>query len=521
MESEPLALLARPGDAESGGRFRLLAARHCGSTRAGRLACRFVGGATISRFTRRVDREQSWPGTSPNARHPARKLDDGRNSRTTFLVHCQRVSRPIERLPRKGAIEFSWRGLSLRHSRFIRRLAGTRAAFLLLLLLALVHARGEEILYEQHLGRAPYQVVVKARTPDGAVSMILDTGSYYHMFDPTLTAHLTPFQSNVEIQAFGKKATTAAFDPPAISLGDWKLLAIPALAIDLAPVREVVGEDVRGVLGWGAIAGAALRLDFDQQKLQLVTLFEKPASAKPYVPGNPSSEVSYLSMRHDGPSHQLTLRIPLGERRIEWVIDTGSNRAINLRHEIFEQFVAEKMIGHVDEEPNEDAQTAAGAVSGRNGRFLRGELLGVDLAGFPVRETINADSFGIPFLMNFNLTMDFGGSRFYFQRRKAEPPIMHYRMLGAAFSFADGQCQIKKTRAGATESAGLQAGDRILRIGSLSGQDLTLSSVYEFCQTHASQTFEVEYVREGVDGNRTTRLHLPAKVYYFPLQSPP
>lgn len=390
-------------------------------------------------------------------------------------------------------------------------------------MLAFGSCRGDEILYEQPLSRAPFHIVVPLKAADSSLTFILDTGSAFNFLDPSLTAHLLLIQSGAEISVVGKTRSADAYVSPAFSLGTWQLPKVSGLEIDCAPFRELEGFNVRGILGRKAISGAALKLDYDRQKVQFITLFEKPQSAAPYMPGSSRTDISYVAMSCANALQTPAIRTSLGEQSIDWVIDTGFTFTMCLRHELFEKFLAEGLIGHLKEKQTIPSETAAGPMNSREGRFLKGELLGVDLTDIPVQETPAGNNLGLLFLMNFNLIMDFGGNRLYFQRRDAEPPINHYIMLGCVFSFSDGRCQVKKlsTGGGAAETAGLRVGDRILRVGSMSGADLTVYSVYDFCETHAQQTFEVEYAREGMDGSKTTQLRLPAKEYTYPPRKVP
>jgi hypothetical protein len=389
----------------------------------------------------------------------------------------------------------------------------------MLLLAPVDRSLGEEVLYEQKIRAQPLQITMPVNVDGTTVTMIFDTGAADHLLDVSLASHLKEAIGKANLMALGGVRETTAWWAPSMTLGTWKVPASKAITIDLSHFGELLGVNVKGAFGIAALRQTAIEVNFDRERLRILQGFTGPRSASLFLPGDKSKGVKYVPAELDDTGVPI-IKAPIENEMARLILDTGNNMAIGLRSETFAKLVAAGVIGTPDANQVGSAD-ALGAVQMHSGTFTRGTLLGVDLRGFPCNKNEGSDTVGIEFLLNFNFVYDAEAGRFYFERRKTEPPLRYNLMLGAAFGYSAGHCRVLALHPGGgpAEDAGLRQGDGILKLGTLSEEELNTSSVYDLCSTHAGQTIEVEIARPGESQPIKTHLKLLEKQFLYP-QSP-
>ncbi|MEP6667960.1 MAG: hypothetical protein ABJF10_02340 [Chthoniobacter sp.] len=377
-------------------------------------------------------------------------------------------------------------------------------------------AAAEEVLYEQQIRPRPLHIIVPVNCDGQRRLMILDTGFAMRALDSSLQSHLHEYLREENLDAIGGKLKAKVWKSPPTAVGRWKLPPAEVITLDCAPFRRVLGTDVRGILGLDFLQEDALEVNYDQGRLRFLRNYQPPLSVTPFLPGEKSGGMKFLPVSIS--DHSLpTVRIELEGIVVNTDIDTGSDGSISLQTETFEKLVAN---GAIAPEPDSGVLgevTAAGTFTSHDGTFTRGNILGIDLKGVPVSDGRNVNVLGLSFLLHFNFVYDVAVQRFYFERRHGEPPISAAAMK-ALFIYRKGHCEVFALRPGPAEDAGLQKGDRILKLGPLRGKELNVYSMYDLCEASAGQTIEVEYARGGKSHPFKSQIQLREKRFIYPVE---
>lgn len=260
-----------------------------------------------------------------------------------------------------------------------------------------------------------------------------------------------------------------------------------------------------------ALQKVAIDINFDQKRLRFIENFRAPSAATLYIPGKGMRDQMYLPLTFVPEEACLRLQLSIEGLPVNAIVDTGSSHSIGIRDETFKKLVAEGAIVQETTANAGSSNTLGGAVKFEAGHFTRGNLLGLDLKGCEVTNSMNADHLGMIFLINFNFIIDIPGKRFYFTRRTNASTFGRHRTLGLVCRFDDGHCYVTDVESGSSaESAGIRQGDVVLKLGSLQEKDLNVSSIYELCE-NAGRIINLEIARPSEKRTIVTRLSLVEK----------
>jgi hypothetical protein len=394
------------------------------------------------------------------------------------------------------------------------RRRGWAATLLALLLCAgrLGRAADAEPLYQQKLLSYPFQPIVRITIGGKAYPFMFDTGTYAPIFDPSLRGLLGIAVEKGELQSFGVKTETDIFNAPPMSLGHLKLPAWLATTQDYTIHRIVSGKEISGIMGIKPLDQYAIWLDFDHEALKITK--ELPAA--------PAGMAS-LDLLSFGQGTSPKFELDLQGQKLLFLEDTGFNGFIGLEHNVFAKLVTD---GVISKAPTPDVKVSGeqyGAKRFAKGWFKSGTLLGMDLKGVPVMDSVNINHLGMSFLVYFDTILDLAGKKFYYERRKDFGLLLHERMLGGVVLFPEGRNVVYCLYMGqsAARDAGIHEGDHIARIASLTDKDMNAVSLYELCLHHYNEIMEVEVERPGQPSSFITHLLMPQKRYAFPAMPTP
>jgi len=273
----------------------------------------------------------------------------------------------------------------------------------------------DEVLYEKKLDPFPIPIFVPAGIGGRTFLFELDTGAGMDFVDPALKPLLGMHRENQIVDSFGHLSVMEVFDAPAIKIGGWSLPPSEVGVSDMHRFRNHFGLDIRGYIGMNALKNCSLFLDFDHGRMKIL----KGSS-------NVSLGMESLDLGSLGGAQAL-IKCDLGGKPMEFLIDTGANSFLGLRHEAFAALVANGMI-ETNGGRKIGADTGAGRMVHLIGHFTRGELLGVNLRNVPVDDTNTTNIIGLGFLLNFNSVIDLKNFKFCYRRRKNIPPIYNGRL---------------------------------------------------------------------------------------------
>jgi hypothetical protein len=378
----------------------------------------------------------------------------------------------------------------------------------------------EEVLYEQTIPVQPFPIVVPTNFDGVTLPMVLDTGCYGHVLDPSMRPHFGHYNGRTTFGIIGGEMAADCYDAPDMKLGMWKLPPWTLLECDCGQIDRMLGVGLKGFLGLGPLRNVAIDVNFDRRRLRFVRSFKTPESATLFQAGEKQGGMKYV------PVNSNKWGLPFFKISIEGLtvypaIDTGATTSIGLRTETFDKLVTDGAITQIsDLRVAKKAEGLGGEMTGHSGYFTRGSLFGINLNGVEVDDTKDMDLLGMLFFLHFNFVYDTSTQTFYFERRHGEPPIKYLTMMGVCFVYSEGHCRVfaLNPTGGPAENAGIRKDDTILKLGPLKENELTITSVYDLCESSAGQTIDVEYARIGEQQTFKRRLNLLEKQYLYPPQ---
>jgi len=161
---------------------------------------------------------------------------------------------------------------------------------------------------------------------------LLDTGAARTIFDLSLVSKLGQPIARTKVRTAVGLVGTSEFKCPKATVGGFQLNHVKSvLSLDLRPIRQATGENVRGILGADFLQTAIVTIDFDQARVHLSV----PNGTRAEPPGDFQFP---MIVDRSGRPHVIST---IGDQEMEsLLLDTGAT-FVNVRtletHESFLQ----------------------------------------------------------------------------------------------------------------------------------------------------------------------------------------
>lgn len=205
------------------------------------------------------------------------------------------------------------------------------------------------------------------------------------------------------------KATLLRAD--SLALGSLTLHDLPMIALDLRFLKQHLGEEISGVIGYGLLAKCVAEIDLVTPTIALHDPAKFTLSGAPWVETNLDKFIPIVDATFENHTGRFTL-------------DTGANDAVSFH------FSAVESLDLLADRTTTDAKLGGvgGSIATKRGRIGRFDLAGTvttDLeATFELASKPNADptivgNIGVGLLRSFVLTTDYGKRRLAFVPKTA------------------------------------------------------------------------------------------------------
>ncbi len=232
------------------------------------------------------------------------------------------------------------------------------------------------------------------------------------------TPHVDDFELkpavDVPMNGVGGSGTTQSLLAPTLALGPLTLHDVPLMSTDLSFLRQHLGVEIVGVIGYGLFAKCIVELDLVAPR---IALYE----AKTYA--LPAGEWAPLAFDHLIPT--VTAKYEGREGRFQ--LDIGSNSGLTFQEPAVRRF--DLLAGR--ELRDGKLGGVGGFVATKNGKIASFELAGLRLTDVEATFQVEAKgvgaedgrdgSIGTKLLEPFLLTFDYAGERISFRPRVAAP----------------------------------------------------------------------------------------------------
>jgi hypothetical protein len=325
--------------------------------------------------------------------------------------------------------------------------------------------------------------VLPVRLGDAVYEFVLDTGVGPTVYDVSLRKVLGPVKREVAASTYGRRLEVALFTPPDAFLGMTKLRGTALVAaIDLRPVREFTGYDVRGLVGVDALMNQIVELNFDTGEMRLLDRVGEGAGM--------------LLPLTFGQTGQLYVDADIaGWGRHQFQLDTGLVASGRLAHPVFDAFVTNGSLTRLAHEH------FVSLAETRRVRF--GTLDAIQIGANTHRELDFSDggpisALGIAFLSRYVVTFDFPRQTLYLKKGHRFDVPERRNLSGMCLTASEGQVLVDNVAAhGPADEAGVQNKDVILRVGKSDASTIRLHQLRGILS--AAGTEAELFIRRGAD----------------------
>lgn len=309
---------------------------------------------------------------------------------------------------------------------------------------------------------------------------VLDSGASWHSFDLELKPHLGASSEVTFNQADGSKTRAKKFDPPEARVGHYSMgIEAPVICTDLSTMRESTGRNIKGILGMPFFAAHVIQLDFDKNVLRIM-----PGVTEPHAEWGQPIPVSFTEPNKPVISGKIAGYSESKEEN--FLIDSGFNRSISLRSELFEYLAH---VGAITQLRNSKAAFVNKSVQSSCGRLQLLELVGYDHKDLNVFSGYSISKLGNDFLRRFLVTFDLGRSRIFLKPNVNFHQADSQRSLGIFVMRKVGQTIVTDVYAKEpAELAGVQVDDVILSVGGVPITNQPLAEVYSLFRVEADSS---------------------------------
>lgn len=340
----------------------------------------------------------------------------------------------------------------------------------------------ERILCEGLIPPGPIKPLVQAQIAGKDHLFIFDTGSKYPLL---IDKEIGPSLGAVIREVGGKEHVQGSYALPEIKLGKLSLPPLERPGVEIDMIKSTFGIRLDGIIGWPALSGNTLFLDHDHNRFGIIRGDWRLSADAASIPILEEDNRPYL-------------KLEMGGSMVKFLVDTGADSILSFNDGEYDRLVKQGFIQAVGN--SQKIMNSDGMHPVRNGVFLKGSLLGVDLKGFPVTTNPRIENIlGELLLLKLNVSMSSSALRFdYKARENAEIPVSTNLMLGIIFSYQDKGPTVLRLKGGGTgEAAGLEAGDVVSSIAEMGSRPIHAITLNELCREKAGQTIHLKITRNG------------------------
>ncbi|HWA32499.1 MAG TPA: aspartyl protease family protein, partial [Cyclobacteriaceae bacterium] len=291
--------------------------------------------------------------------------------------------------------------------------------------------------------------------------------------------------------------------------------AMLVLEKDYLELRNYLGTDVQGVLGYEVFSRFVVEVDYEKKMLTLSV----PDAFKP------KSSFQVLPMTVEDTKPYVHVPVEMNNGNIidaKLLIDTGASHGL-----VLDPATNDKIVLPEKHVPSLIGRGIGGLITGQIGRINsikmgKYKIQGI-VANFPdsnsymdtlkTTDVFRNGVIGGELLSRFTVIYNFAGEKIYFKKNSTFARKFHFNMSGITLKAKGARLrrfEVTDVRANsAAEKVGIQPGDELLSINGLPVSDLDLNSINAFFNSKPGKKVRVDILRG------TQRIHTT-----FTLESP-
>jgi hypothetical protein len=310
-------------------------------------------------------------------------------------------------------------------------------------------------------------IVVSANFGDKGHLCIIDSGFSMNAVDKALCANLGgPLGQRSVVAPNGEKFDSELFAPPTAILVTYQLPQGQAvLGFDMTAVRQGTGHNVECIIGMPLFRAATIRLDRENEQLQIW-----PKAIEPAPDWGRLVSVAYSD------SGMPMIPVTLGDGvDIPCGLDTGCTTSFVLSTEVFSTLVDKGQITLAEDSVFGQAN---GERHGRTGRLSKVRVGGFETKNVFVLDGGKACVCGLRYLRRFCVTFDLTRDRIYLAKsRSFDAP--ERESIGMHMLRKNGRTVVVSVdNNSVAEKAGILANDEVLSLSGLAVSDDPIAKIH-------------------------------------------
>ncbi len=317
---------------------------------------------------------------------------------------------------------------------------------------------------------------------------MLDTGSSFSTFDEILRPLLgKPRLSNERMGSDGKMHVEHVYYAPDAKLGDLSFRSGGAvLCVDLDELRQLIGLDIRGVIGMGFLRQYVMQIDCSAGVISFFKAGDEAAAPADW--GQPSQ------MQRAPQGSPLILGRLYDKYEGPFVIDTGYGDTGTLSAKLFDRLRKEELFKGVSEMPIETTEGSAVGISARVDGFSIGKL---EYKNMIFDKAPGSSMLGMGFVRRQKLTLDFPNLKAYLQKGPAFDSADQNDMSGLhLLKQNDGIVVYFVDKDYPGEAAGLKKDDLLYQINGKNVSNMSLWEVRKILSSKGGEKIDIMFQRD-------------------------
>ena len=350
------------------------------------------------------------------------------------------------------------------------------------------------------------QSIVLPATLAGQPLKVVCTSLSVHVFDESLRLQLGNVLGVKRfVEALAEDTPVDVVKMPTLMVGSYELPPVKgdiAALVDLSAIRQITGEDIRGVLGLPFLRDRLVQFDFDEGVVRLAKRKLKPADL-----GTPWP----LRLASDNSLWVDNVRV--GDRTESFLLALGNNRSVSVHKWLFNSLAQEGSIKMFA--PNSHStHLAFGPPVGDRG-LLSQVVWGGQIQNEVIVDSSDDNALGLRFLSRFVITLDVDGGHIYLRpgkKSRANRPDA-IGCTGMTAEKRDRDLVVTEVRDNSSAAvAGVRVGDVVVSVNGILCQDML----------HTEFGWRMDESRGSRIGLEIQRDGLPIRVSFdVPLTTPP
>ena len=340
-------------------------------------------------------------------------------------------------------------------------------------------------------------IVLPVKLGGKTYSFLLDSGSATTTFDISLREFLgePKIKRDAGKDEEGNLREFNIYYAPDAKLGKLSFLyGGTVFCVDLTPLRESTGLDIRGVIGVGFMRRYMLQLDFDNGKLRIF----RSGSRKQVEFGDP------VTMNLSEYGCPFVVGKILDKYQCSFIIDTGYPDSGSLSGDLFAKL---SELGKIHGITRGITNTDGKVRTTTETRMSEMELGTHDYKGLIFEHSSRGNMLGLGFLSRHTVTLDFPNLEMYLKKGKRFEKIDQNDMSGLHLLRKLGGVVVDSIdKNSPAVTAGIKPGDIIVKIDGKSADKCSLTELRNILRSKDAKIIEIEFKRTGKTQKTTLAL---------------